>query len=171
MSDIEVLLNQRINETESYGESEWSRLGRMALASIKELRSELAAAKAVIASLNRWKAHAMEVLPDFQTLGKIMGLTLGDSVYDRLVGWMIATKTELAASKAENAALIIRVTTGENSDNCPFCKTLSGHGHTQSVPMCHLCELESQRDQQLERELAAAKAEIAALQEKGEAMT
>lgn len=39
-----------------------------------------------------------------------------------------------------------RVHLGNNSENCPFCKTYPTTGTPQDVPMCHLCTLESERD-------------------------
>jgi len=40
-----------------------------------------------------------------------------------------------------------RVHRGEHSENCPFCKSYPATGRSQQAPMCHLCELESERDQ------------------------
>lgn len=51
-------------------------------------------------------------------------------------------KAQLELTKAHT-----RVHTGENSDDCPFCKTYSATGHSQQVPMCHLCTVESELDQ------------------------
>jgi hypothetical protein len=51
----------------------------------------------------------------------------------------------LLGFKEENAALHERVA-GKHSENCPFCLKLRGTGHSQDVPMCGLCQLESERD-------------------------
>jgi hypothetical protein len=40
---------------------------------------------------------------------------------------------------------------GDGSENCIFCATISGTGHAQDVPMCRLCELESQLATERER--------------------
>ncbi len=47
--------------------------------------------------------------------------------------------------RAENARMCNRVHHGEHTENCPFCAT-KPNGPGVPNPMCHLCDLESERD-------------------------
>jgi hypothetical protein len=69
----------------------------------------------------------------------------------------MATDTRIAILEAENTRLRAEVergrqrVAGDGSENCIFCATISGTGHAQDVPMCRLCELESQLATERER--------------------
>lgn len=47
--------------------------------------------------------------------------------------------------RAENTELKMRIS-GELSENCPICKTIGGTGNSQDLPMCYICQLESNLD-------------------------
>lgn len=42
--------------------------------------------------LLRWKQEQMAVIPDWQEIGREMGLTLGDSVHDKILPWIREAK-------------------------------------------------------------------------------
>ena len=53
---------------------------------------------------------------------------------------------DLNNAEREVAAMSLRVHAGENSDNCPFCNS-KHQSPGVPIPMCHLCEVEADRDQ------------------------
>lgn len=48
-----------------------------------------------LADLRRWKAEALAVLPDFQEIGREIGVTLGDSVTDKILPELIRRREEI----------------------------------------------------------------------------
>lgn len=65
---------------------------------------------------------------------------------DDLCKWRNEFRDERDQLRAENAKMYARME-GEHTDDCPFCAVLNGAGgHSQDVPMCHLCTIESERE-------------------------
>jgi restriction alleviation protein Lar len=52
---------------------------------------------AEVAELKAWKESALKVMPDFQVIGKLMGLPLGTDVSSQIVPWMTQSKQQIAA--------------------------------------------------------------------------
>lgn len=55
---------------------------------------EAEALKAEVNSLRQWKYEAIAVMPDFQTIGRLLGLKLGQSVHDKIVPGIVKLKEE-----------------------------------------------------------------------------
>jgi len=53
-----------------------------------------------IDELEAWKESALKVMPDFQAIGKLMGLPLGADVSPKIVPWMTQSKQQIAAMAA-----------------------------------------------------------------------
>ena len=48
-----------------------------------------------IENLQRWKTEATAVMPDFQEIGKIVGIKLGESVHDKIIPEIAKLKEEV----------------------------------------------------------------------------
>lgn len=46
--------------------------------------------------LRAWKESAIEVWPDMQKIGKLIGVQLGDSVHDKIIPWIEAAESREA---------------------------------------------------------------------------
>lgn len=44
-----------------------------------------------LAQLRQWKKEALEVMPDFQKIGKLIGVPLGESVHDKIIPYLEST--------------------------------------------------------------------------------
>lgn len=55
-------------------------------------------------------------------------------------------KATVEAQRRELAKMQARGVSGEGSEDCPFCKHYPATGHAQQVPMCAMCQLESERE-------------------------
>ncbi len=52
---------------------------------VKQLCDEWTAQRRRIAELEAWKESAMKVMPDFQTIGRLIGVPLGLDVSDKII--------------------------------------------------------------------------------------
>lgn len=59
--------------------------------------------KRQIEELRRWKADAMQVMPDYQEIGKILGLKLGETVHDKIIPALRAARQKPQAGKRKRA--------------------------------------------------------------------
>lgn len=53
-----------------------------------------------IGELEQWKKEAMEVMPDYQKIGQLLGINLGESVHDKIVPGIEKMKEALKWYKA-----------------------------------------------------------------------
>lgn len=53
--------------------------------------------------LNEWKRSVIETMPDMQKVGELIGLSIGESVHDKIIPWMIEMK-----EKHERQAVTIK---------------------------------------------------------------
>jgi hypothetical protein len=63
----------------------------------------------VVEPLWGWKKSAIEVMPDMQAIGKELGLTVGQSVHDKILPGILKLKQELSWYKQNHAQVLEEV--------------------------------------------------------------
>lgn len=56
--------------------------------------------------LKRWKAEAISVMPDYQQIGRLLGMRIGESVHDKIIPGIIAIRDLHRAATDRNVKLI-----------------------------------------------------------------
>lgn len=74
----------------------WPTLARQLETELTSANEKLAAARADVRELEKWKESAISVMPDYQEIGKAMGLTLGASIHDKILPFIVEQKAKLA---------------------------------------------------------------------------
>lgn len=89
------------------------------LEGVQELQAELA-------QLRRWKAEAMEVMPDFQAIGKALGVPLGATVHDKILEGIQALQSVLMQERERAEKL------GKELDAVRLCFSEASHNDCQA---------------------------------------
>jgi hypothetical protein len=92
--------------------------------------------------MNTPKTDAVRHDLGFDATGELYPCSWGDWVP---ADEMAKLEREVAKLEREVERLHRRVS-GELSEDCPFCSRISNDGTSHQVPMCGLCQAESERD-------------------------
>jgi hypothetical protein len=86
--------------------------------------------------LKDWKESAMKVMPDYQELGKLMGVPLGESVHDKIIPYIKKLQDVIRDDKRLIASVVLSNDAGPEIPRCIKCSNYVAWEPTTNQTKC-----------------------------------